>query len=854
MTNNHHFINIHVKPKIPDTLNRLLDLAYNIWTTWDKDAYDLFSRIDPMLYRKCEHNPVKLLSVISNSRLEELSKDAGFLYELNKVHSNFMDYLNFNDTDFLYKDKKWTVEHNKKCAYLCMEYGLHESIPIYSGGLGILAGDYLKAASDQAIPLTAFGLLYKYGYFSQKIKPDGMQEECYKEIEWDTKPVTMLKNKQGEELIISIFVEKQEIFLKVWKIEVGKINLFLLDTDIDKNPPNIRTITHLLYEADRDKRILQEIVLAYGSMKLMEIIDFKPTIYHLNEGHSAFIILELIKKYVNEEHYTFEEAKELIRNSTIFTTHTPVVEGNEHFNKKLIEKYLKNKIIEVGLTIEQFDNLASIDGDINNFWLPALAIRFSKYINGVSKLHAHVSRKMWNKIYPELFQSEVPITHITNGVHLQTWMSKQLTSIFNRYVGPEYLHASERKSVWNNVLYIPDNEIWEAHQQRKEQMISFIRNRINHIKQERGIISSLANNKQILHNKYLTIGFARRFAQYKRANLLLNNPQRLLNILTNELQPVQFIFAGKAHPADIEGKKLIKNLVDFAKQNNVEDRFIFIEDYDMNVARHIVQGCDVWLNNPIKPMEASGTSGIKAGINGVLNLSVLDGWWPECFEGNNGWAINASDFYSDFQTAQNMEAEQIYDIIEYQIAPIYYERDMSNNPLKWISMMKRSIYTVGMGFNMHRMLDEYSKKFYLSAINSSDKLIQNDNVELKKIITMKENVEKFWDKIYIKDFFLKFPDEDTVITGDIVNIEAYIFESGAPENLFTVEIFYQYDNDDHYEIIPMNAIESYSDQVVKYEAMFRIKSSGSQNINLRVKPSTVSTIYKELHYIKWRVK
>jgi len=357
-----------------------------------------------------------------------------------------------------------------------------------------------------------------------------------------------------------------------------------------------------------------------------------------------------------------------------------------------------------------------------------------------------------------------------------------------------------------------------------------------------------------LHNKYLTIGFARRFAQYKRANLLLNNPQRLLNILTNELQPVQFIFAGKAHPADIEGKKLIKNLVDFAKQNNVEDRFIFIEDYDMNVARHIVQGCDVWLNNPIKPMEASGTSGIKAGINGVLNLSVLDGWWPECFEGNNGWAINASDFYSDFQTAQNMEAEQIYDIIEYQIAPIYYERDMSNYPLKWISMMKRSIYTVGMGFNMHRMLDEYSKKFYLSAINSSDKLIQNDNVELKKIINMKENVEKFWDKIYIKDFFLKFPDEDTVITGDIVNIEAYIFESGAPENLFTVEIFYQYDNDDHYEIIPMNAIESYSDQVVKYEAMFRIKSSGSQNINLRVKPSTVSTIYKELHYIKWRVK
>ncbi len=854
MINNHHFINIHVKPRIPESLSRLLDLAYNVWTTWDKDAYDLFSRIDPMLYRKCEHNPVKLLSEISNTRLEELSKDSGFLFELNKVHSDFMDYLSFNDTDFMYKDKKWTVEHDKKCAYLCMEYGLHESIPIYSGGLGILAGDYLKAASDQAIPMTAFGLLYKFGYFSQKIKPDGMQEECYKEIEWETKPVTAVKDNQGNELILSIIVEKQDIFLKVWKIDVGKIDLYLLDADIDKNPPHIRGITHLLYEADRDKRILQEIILAYGSMKLMEAINYKPTIYHLNEGHSAFIILELIRKYVKEEHYSFDEAVELIRASTIFTTHTPVVEGNEHFNKKLVEKYLKTKIIEAGLTLEEFDELASIDGDTNNFWLPALAIRFSKYINGVSKLHAHVSRKMWNKLYPELFQSEVPITHITNGVHLQTWMSKQLTTIFNRYVGPEYLHASEKKSVWNNVLYIPDNEIWEAHQQRKEQMISFIRNRVRQIEQDRGIIASSTDKRQILHNKYLTIGFARRFAQYKRANLLLNNPQRLLNILTDKEHPVQFIFAGKAHPADIEGKKLIRNLVDFAKQNNVEDRFLFIEDYDMNVARHIVQGCDVWLNNPIKPMEASGTSGIKAGINGVLNLSVLDGWWPECFDTHNGWAINASDFYSDFNTAQNMEAEQIYDMIEHQIAPIYYDRNTANYPLNWISMMKRSIYTVGMGFNMHRMLDEYTKKFYLSAINSHDKLRLNKNQELKKIIKMKHDVKKYWDKIYIKDFFLKFPDEETVITGDIVNVEAYIYEAGAPDDLFSVEIFYQFDNDDHYETIPMNFIESYPDQVVKYSAMFRIKSSGSQNINLRIKPSNISTIYKELQFIKWRTR
>lgn len=854
MIDNHHFINIHVKPRIPESLSRLLDLAYNVWTTWDKDAYDLFSRIDPMLYRKCEHNPVQLLSEISNARLEELSKDSGFLFELNKVHSDFMDYLNFNDTDFLYKNEKWTLGHEKKCAYMCMEYGLHESIPIYSGGLGILAGDYLKAASDQAIPMTAFGLLYKYGYFSQKIKPDGMQEECYKVIDWETKPVTAVKDGEGEDLIIVINIGKQEVFLKVWKINVGKIDLYLLDSDIEPNPPHIKSITHLLYEADREKRILQEIVLAYGSMKLMDEIKFEPVIYHLNEGHSAFIILELLRKYINEKKYSFDEARELIRACTIFTTHTPVVEGNEHFDKKLVEKFLKDKIIEAGFTLEKFDELASIEGDKNNFWLPALAIRFSKYINGVSKLHAHVSRNMWHKIYPNLYQSEVPITHITNGVHLQTWMSKQLTVLFNRYVGPEYLHASEKKSVWNNVLYIPDNEIWEAHKQRKEQMISFIRHRIQRIEQERGIVSSEINRKQILHNSYLTIGFARRFAQYKRANLLLNNPQRLINILTNKERPVQFIFAGKAHPADTEGKKLIRNLVDFARQNNIEDRFLFIEDYDMNVARHIVQGCDVWLNNPIKPMEASGTSGMKAGINGVLNLSVLDGWWPECFDGKNGWAINASDFYSDYQTAQNMEAEQIYDLIEHQLAPVYFDRDQANHPLQWIAMMKRSIYTVGMGFNMHRMLDEYTKKFYLSAINSVDKLIADDNAELHKIIKMQQDVASYWDKVYIKDFFLKFPDPETVVSGDIVNIEAYVYEAGAPADLFSVEVFYQYDHIDHFETIPLNYTEAYPDQVAKYEAMFRIKSSGSQNISIRIKPTAISNIYKECHNIKWRTK
>ena len=853
MIKNHNLINIHVKPRIPDSLSHLLELAYNVWTTWDKDAYDLFSRIDPVLYRKCGHNPVKLLSTISNARLEELSKDSGFLFELRKVYTDFSDYVNFQDTDYIFNKERWTVNHEKKCAYLCMEYGLHESIPIYSGGLGILAGDYLKAASDQTIPMTAFGLLYKYGYFGQKIKPDGMQEECYNVIDWETIPVTVVKDKEGKEMILSINIEKQQVFLKIWKINVGKIDLYLLDSDIDKNPDHIRNITHRLYEADREKRVLQEIILAYGSMKLMDELNFKPVIYHLNEGHSAFIIIELLRKFIKEQGYSYEEATELIKSSTIFTTHTPVVAGNENFDKRLVEKYMKSKILESGITLDKFNEIASIDGDNNNYWLPALAIRFSKYINGVSMLHAHVSRDMWRTIYPNLFQSELPITHITNGVHLQTWMSKQLTTLFNRYVGPEYLYNAKKKSIWNNVFSIPDTEIWEAHQQRKEQMISFIRQRILRLEQERGIVAVDIDRRRTLNRRFLTIGFARRFATYKRSNLLLSNPQRLINILKNEERPVQFIFAGKAHPADLEGKKLIMNLIKFAREHDLEDRFIFVEDYDMNVARNIVQGCDVWLNTPIKPMEASGTSGMKAGINGVLNMSVLDGWWPECYDKKNGWAINAADFYTDYQTAQNMEAEQIYDLIENHIAPLFYDRDSSNNPIKWIQMMKNSIYTVGMGFNMHRMLDEYVNKFYLPALTDVKIMTADKNAELKKIIDTQNTVATYWDKISINNFYLKFPDPETVISGDTTIVEAYVYLEKAPKELFTVEIFYQYDDEDNFETIPLKFVELYTDDVAKYTGEFLIKSSGSQNINIRIRPSFTSEVYKECRFIKWKL-
>jgi starch phosphorylase len=853
MTNINRFVKINVKPRIPESLKKLEELAYNVWSTWDKDAYDLFSRIDPILYRKCEHNPVEILSTISNARLEELAKDSGYQYELDKVYSDYQDYLNFNITDFEINGEKWTVDHKNSVAYLCMEYGLHESLPVYSGGLGILAGDYLKAASDQGIPMIAFGLLYKYGYFSQKINPEGMQEEAFKLIDWNKKPVKIVKDENSQDLILDINIMGQKLYFKVWIINVGKIKLYLFDTDIDQNSLLHQSITHILYEADKDKRILQEILLAYGTEKLLDYLNIQPTIFHLNEGHSAFIIIELLRKLTKEKKLTFRQAEEIIKANSVFTTHTPVVEGNEHFPKTLIEKYLKDKITDIGLTMDEFYKLGEIEGDIQNFWLPAMAIRFSKSINGVSVLHSQVSRNMWNKIYPNLYESELPISSITNGVHLQTWLSKQLTILFNRYVGPEYLHASERKHVWNNVLMIPDTEIWEAHLQRKEQMISFLRSRVRDFTHEKGEVINRTNQpKHLLHHTYLTIGFARRFAQYKRATLLLKNPERLLNILNNKDRPVQFIFAGKAHPADIEGKKLIKQLIEFGRKHNVTDRFLFIEGYDMNVARHIVQGVDVWLNNPIKPMEASGTSGMKAGINGILNCSVLDGWWPECYDGKNGWAINAGDYYSDYETSQKMEAEQLYDLIENEIAPLFYERDQTNYPIRWISMMKRSIYTVGKGFNMHRMLDEYAKKFYIPGIYAYEQLISNNYKELNDILNIEEQAKKVWDKIFIKDFFLKFQNTDSIISGELVTIDAYIFLDKADKSLFQIELFYQYDEPDNFEVINLEFVEQYPDDVSKFHTTFRLKSSGAQNLSLRVKPKYNSSLYKERILIKWK--
>lgn len=847
MKNNIKFKEIYVKPNIPENLAKLSELSQNLWSTWDSEGYRLFLRTDPFLFRKYHHNPVKLIQRMSRKRLEELSSDEGFLYELDSVYKRFKEYKEFVGH---YKDDDKIIDFNNdfQIAYLSMEFGLHESIPIYSGGLGVLAGDHLKAASDMGLPLVAFGLLYRYGYFFQRIDKDGNQEEFYLENDWHSKPVKKLKDQNEKDIQISISLRGEKIYLNAWKIEVGKIPLYLIDSNLEKNKEKYRKITDYLYTADQEMRLLQEIILAFGAIELMKKLNLHPTIYHLNEGHSSFIILKRLEDLIKTGNFNFEEAKDLIKLSTVFTTHTPVPAGNETFEMKLVEYYLSDFGQALGIDFKEFCKLAQVK-DNEKYSLSALAIRFSKHINGVSKIHSRISKEMWHQIYPDLCEEEMPIHAITNGVHIQSWLSRKTIQLFDRYLGEEYRHGDNEKTLWENVFSIPDTEIWEAHQERKEQMINFVRNKLKEsliLQGSSAIKKSQINN--VLNKNALTIGFARRFAPYKRANLILQDKERILKLIKNEEKPVQFIFAGKAHPADENGKSMIKEIINFARDNKVEDRFVFIENYDMNTARHLVQAVDIWLNNPVKPLEASGTSGMKAGMNGSLNLSVRDGWWDECYNPQNGWAIISGEDISDNDIKNWLEANEIYDLLENEIIELYYNRDQNGIPLNWVKKMKQSIYDVGKNYNMHRVVTEYFYKFYLTGIKEYKLASENNFEKIHKLQEVKKEIDNYWNKIKFLDLRTDARDEKMLTTEDEIKITCKIDLDGASDELFQVELFYKiFENE--YKLIPLKIIER-KDNIAIFEEVFKIHGSGKQSYNVRIKPRTF--YFNEFYdYVKW---
>jgi starch phosphorylase len=844
------FKNIFVYPKYPENLNKLYLLAGNLWCTWNYEAIDLFYRIDSQLFRKVNHNPVEFLFSLSKEKMEALSQDQGFLFELERVWEKFQDYMKYDGAFKSEKDTDVGFSKDDTIAYFAMEFGLHECMPIYGGGLGILSGDFMKAASDLSLPLVGIGLLYKFGYFTQWIDLNGHQEESHTKFDKHLAPIRELRAPGQKKDYVEIKILSENVKVKLWQVDVGQAKLILLDTDIEDNPPNLQAITHELYVADKDRRIQQELVLGLGGLKALEYLNIEPKVYHINEGHAIFLAIGRLQRLMAERKLTFSEAKALIRASTVFTTHTPVIAGNENFKTELTKKYIEPQIEPLGLSFEELESLGSIENNKDTFWLPALAIRFSKHVNCVSKLHRDVSRRMWSSLFPARPVIEIPMDYVTNGVH-SSWLSEHFTNMLNRHIGPDYIRCGDNDEIWDKIVNIPDEEIWEAHRKNKQNLVGFIRKRLSDELAGRGYSQTkIVDLTRLLNPEYLIVVFARRFAHYKRATLILKDKERLRKILTHFRKPIQLIFAGKAHPADTMGKNMIKEIIDFAKDYELEDKVVFLENYDINIARHLVWGADVWLNTPVKENEASGTSGMKAAMNGVLNLSVLDGWWPESYNGKNGWAITAGEFYRHSNLQETAEANQIYNLLEEEITELYYDRNEVGIPEKWVKMMKESTSSVCRKFNMNRVLMSYLKKFYLPVKKDFERFCENNFQYLRESVNQEQEVVNPWDNIKFTHFSTNIGKKEHLVEADHIEARCTINLADAPPELFSVELFYMLGNGNSFRIIPMH-LQSRKSSLAYYECSFEIEGYGLQSINARIKPAdeTVQDLHPEL--IKW---
>ena len=699
---------------LPRRINRLGELAYNLWWTWNPSAQRLFYRIDYALWERLNHNPLVFLRSVGRTEVNAAAQNPIYLEIYDRVFASFDAYMNAAETWY---SQTYQDNGRQQTAYFSMEFGLTETLPIYSGGMGILAGDYLKESSDLGMPLVGVGLMYAEGYFSQRISEDGWQESINNMLNFDELPVVQVLNGDGNPLSISVGFPDRTVIATIWELRVGRNPLYLLDTDLDENTPADRNLTLRLYWSDLDLRIAQEILLGVGGVRALRALGYDPKVWHMNEGHAAFLTLERARELVARGS-TFEKAIAKTRHGNVFTTHTPVPAGNDEFPLWLVDKNLSNYWPELGLNRDQFVELArSQQSWGQTFSMPILALRFSDGRNAVSELHGHVARRMWKFLWPKIQDEEdVPITYVTNGVHTATWLARRMRVLLNRYLGEEWLGHLDDPEIWAKVDAIPANELWDVrlHLKRKLVFYALERTRQRWMKADYHPVQAIASG--IMLDPYvLTIGFARRFATYKRADLVFQDLQRLLDIVNRPNRAVQIIFAGKAHPADEPGKHLIQDVYRIVKKAEFGGRLVFLEDYDMNLARYLVQGVDVWMNNPRRPNEASGTSGMKAALNGVINFSVLDGWWREAYNGSNGWAIG-EDAGLDVEVEDASDATSLYDILENQIVPLYYtERNAENVPLEWVAMVKKSMQTITPQFSTRRMLKEYIERLYLPA-------------------------------------------------------------------------------------------------------------------------------------------
>ncbi|MCJ7733386.1 MAG: alpha-glucan family phosphorylase [Anaerolineales bacterium] len=700
---------------LPRRIERLGELAYNLWWTWNPDVQRLYKRIDSDLWELTCHNPIKFLRKVERAKLNAVTHDSYYLDFYDRALLAFDQYLDQEDT--WYQKNHGHIE-KETIAYFSSEFGLHETLPIYAGGLGVLSGDHLKEASDLGLPLVAMGFLYTKGYFTQTISEDGWQEAIYAKLDFDELPVLPLMVDEEKPLTVTVELAGRAVLIRIWKIKVGRVPLYLLDSNVDGNSVEDRELTSRLYSSDLDLRISQEIILGIGGVRALRKLNHSPAVWHMNEGHSAFLALERMRELI-EKGFSIEEATDYVQGKTVFTTHTPVPAGSDEFPDWLIDKYFGGLQQKMGLSRDKFFDLARHNVSWGEtFSMPVLAMRMSNLRNGVSELHGEVAREMWGYLWPNLKTEDVPISHITNGIHTGTWLARRLRHLYGRYLGADWLDKVDDTEIWDGVTNIPDEEIWAVRRHLKRKLVFYMRERARSqwIKDQVHPVQVIASGA-LLNPYALTIGFARRFATYKRADLILSDFERLLRIINIPNMPVQIIFAGKAHPADKPGKLLIQNVYRKVKLAESGGRLVFLEDYDMNLARYLVQGVDVWLNTPRRPNEASGTSGQKAALNGALNFSILDGWWREGFNGKNGWAIGTDDSHPDNKFQDDMDAESLYDTLEKEIIPLFYDRSSGNLPVEWIARMKESIRTLAPEFSMRRMVKSYANDLYFELMD-----------------------------------------------------------------------------------------------------------------------------------------
>ena len=849
------FNKITVNPQLPKRIGKLSEISNNLWWSWNTEFLRLFKMIDKDLWETCEKNPVKFLKRVSQDRLEAAATNTEFLKEYDRLAKEFDDYVTSKNTWF---SNKYPENKKDLIAYFSAEYGLDQTIPIYSGGLGILSGDHLKSASDLGIPLVAVGLLYKNGYFHQKINGYGDQETEYNNIELSDLPINPVKDENGEELKINVKFEKRKVYLKVWQINVGRIKLYLLDSDIDENSPEDREVTLKLYGGDQEMRIKQEIVLGMGGTNLLtRALGLNPTVYHMNEGHSAFLILELIKNIIKEKKVSFEVAKDIASSKTVFTTHTPVPAGNDIFPIALVEKYFKEFWPRLNLDREEFLKLGmkpctELEPGFN---MGILALKVAGKKNGVSKLHGAVSRELFGDVWPEIAANESPITYVTNGIHTCSWLAPSLKELYNKYLIPYWQDNIHQDEVWKNINNIPNQELWGIHQQRKQKLLELVKeSTTNRLRRSGYSYEEINDITSKLNPNALTIGFARRFATYKRATLIFKDLERITQILNNADRPVQLIFAGKAHPADKEGQDLIKRIHEISMMPQFKGKIFLLENYNIAMSRYLVSGVDVWLNNPRRPMEASGTSGQKASVNGVINFSVLDGWWAEGYNQENGWTIGTNAEFTSYEEQDIADSQSMYRTLEEKIIPTYYEKDENEISEKWMRIMKNSIISTGGKYSTSRMLVDYTNNLYMPLCNLTKKYYENiDNVA--EFNLWKKNLYTNWKDIKITQ--KNNLNNITMDAGNNIEVKCEVQLPNIDVNNITAQCYYGkiLDNGivENVSIIPMKLSDSDEEnKVYEYTARIELKTGGNYGYTFRVMPKHEMLLDSEnLNLVKW---